>query len=635
MKQGSSTHHIPPGSPGRNRTSGIVLTAFLLCLSFAQGAPEISSISHPTRISKFGRFEATFQVGSTVAENLQWPYDSAPPNGIPSATGISVDGLFSPDNWATVYVQPAFLHESFVDEVRDGKPWHYPTGQYSWKVRFAPNRAGTWAFRLRAHDAGGTVESTPQTFEVAESSSPGFVGVSRTDSRYFEFDNGTPFLGLGYQAAAELTEADFQKMAANGIQFLRMWWTPESIFGSQWNPYYEIRNQYLGYVPRPGVLPFEDEVEGKTSIKMRLDYKPDGNTSWFDACRVIGYWGTPTEVKPNTTYRVEVRYRGFGITGPRDTGHQNYGLVVKTDVAWQNYSRAFDAGTGSAVTGYGGNTPSSWGTITGQWFSGTNNFLPKFFLTLENVLAGQVYIDTISMREDLGGGHFGPEILHKPSMEHQNYFQQHNSHHLDRLVEMAERNGVYLKVVILEKGEVISKKIDFDGNFAQDNDAFFFGRGREVGKVRWLQQAWWRYLQARWGYSPSIHSWELLNEGDPYSDQHYILADEFGKYMHCRVFGRAVGTGDSAKCTYDHPNDHLVTTSFWHSLPAQQVWENPRYPNIDYVDVHAYVSTGWIRDAALESDAAGYHLAYSSASAHSGRFGRFICPPRGQADCPW
>ncbi len=57
-----------------------------------------------------------------------------------------------------------------------------------------------------------------------------------------------------------------------------------------------------------------------------------------------------------------------------------------------------------------------------------------------------------------------------------------------------------------------------------------------------------------------------------------------------------------------------MTTSFWHSLPAQQVWENPRYPNIDYVDVHAYVSTGWIRDAALESDAAGYDLAYSSAS---------------------
>ena len=91
---------------------------------------------------------------------------------------------------------------------------------------------------------------------------------------------------------------------------------------------------------------------------------------------------------------------------------------------------------------------------------------------------------------------------------------------------------------------------------------------------RWLQRAWWRYLQARWGYSPNIHSWELVNEGDPTNDRHYTLADEFGKYM--RQFA---------------PNQHLVTTSFWHSLPATAFWKNASYPNLDYVDLHAYVST--------------------------------------------
>ena len=92
--------------------------------------------------------------------------------------------------------------------------------------------------------------------------------------------------------------------------------------------------------------------------------------------------------------------------------------------------------------------------------------------------------------------------------------------------------------------------------------------------TRWLQRAWWRYLQARWGYSPNIHSWELVNEGDPASDRHYTLADEFGEYM--RQFA---------------PNHHLVTTSFWHSLPATAFWKNASYPNLDYVDLHAYVST--------------------------------------------
>jgi hypothetical protein len=38
------------------------------------------------------------------------------------------------------------------------------------------------------------------------------------------------------------------------------------------------------------------------------------------------------------------------------------------------------------------------------------------------------------------------------------------------------------------------------------------------------------------------------------------------------------------------PDDHLVTTSFWHSFPKGNFWANPEYPNIDYADYHRYVS---------------------------------------------
>jgi hypothetical protein len=101
---------------------------------------------------------------------------------------------------------------------------------------------------------------------------------------------------------------------------------------------------------------------------------------------------------------------------------------------------------------------------------------------------------------------------------------------------------------------------------------WFYGPGRGMSKVRWLQQAWWRYLQARWGYSTAIHSWELLNEGDPASKQHYILADEFGKYMHQFA-----------------PNHHMVSTSFWHSFPQDAFWANAAYPDVDFADIHQYV----------------------------------------------
>ena len=104
-------------------------------------------------------------------------------------------------------------------------------------------------------------------------------------------------------------------------------------------------------------------------------------------------------------------------------------------------------------------------------------------------------------------------------------------------------------------------------------------------KTRWLQMAWWRYVQARWGYSPNIHSWELLNEGDPASSAHYQLADELGRSM--RQYA---------------PNHHLVSTSFWHSFPRDAFWANREYPNVDFADIHRYVD----EDSPLFDDTVQY-----------------------------
>jgi hypothetical protein len=65
--------------------------------------------------------------------------------------------------------------------------------------------------------------------------------------------------------------------------------------------------------------------------------------------------------------------------------------------------------------------------------------------------------------------------------------------------------------------------------------------------------------------------------------------------MHCRAFGVPVGSGDGDRA-YDHPNDHLVTTSFCIHSRASNSGQSD-YPNVDYADVHAYISTGWLNDA--------------------------------------
>lgn len=577
-------------------------------------------------VPAYEKFEATFQVEGSVAGNYQLPYDANPPKGIdlsyPKHQGISVDALFLPPgetDWGRAYQQPAFYYESFDDQIKKDesnteKEWYYPTGDFAWKVRFSPDVPGIWQFKIKAQDASGLHETQPQLFTVANSSHKGFIKVSRTDARYFEFDDGTNFNGWGFNYDPNLdnpvlkNEPDFQRYRQNNINFLRIWIS--KLYGAAWLRYVGGRNLYDGYLPRPGLFPFSDSTMSRIRMTLRIDYEPDGDTGWFDACRFEAEENSEA-VKQNTTYRIRVKYRGIDIEGPRDSASPKYGLVVKLG-GW--YPNCYESGTGTVVTGYGLNN-SDWQYIEGVWISGNNNFLPRFHLALENVTQGEAYIDSISIQELTGNGKYGPEIMVEPSMAYELYFPQESSYALDKFIELAEQNDIYLKMVLMDKDDKIYLKIQDNGDFVTtgpDNLNGFYGTGRTLNKTRWLQQAWWRYVQARWGYSSHIHSWELTNEGDPFNVDHYALADELGKFMHCQVFGVSVGANNGDKCLYDHPNDHLVTTSFWHSFPSELFWANKNYPNVDYADVHAYISTGWQEDPSHEHDTAKFHLDYSA-----------------------
>jgi len=563
------------------------------------------------QVPRYEKLEVTFEV-NTVAETLQLPYDPSPPPGLEPGIGITVNALFTPDNWQTVYTQPAFYYQEFQDEIKGGKEWFYPTGNFFWKVRFAPNQAGEWQYKLIAQDASGITETQSQSFTVIASSNKGFIRASQRDPRYFEYEDGTYFPALGYNMDYNRidwvnprlsNEGNFQKMQANGIQVPRMWLSQWSIFTSAWNPWYGIRSDYGGVIPRSGLIDFIDPSTGTTSIKLKLAYSEDANeknTNWFDACRFIGGFQAPPAVKQNTKYHIKIKYQGFNISGPRNTASPNYGFVAKVqdpnDGNW--HTDCYESGVGVVVTDYGGNT-NDWAYLEGEWSSGNRDFLPIFYLVLENVNAVNpatgktpaAYIDYVWIQEDLGNNQYGPNIVSKPSMEHHLYFEQRNSYAFDKVVKLAKQYDIYLRPVILEKNERILNRIDYEGNLIPDDsrcwdedqtndpekcpgdNKWFYGNWRQVTEVRWLQQAWWRYLQARWGYSTNIHSWELLNEGDPWNGLHYTLTDEFGKYMHQFT-----------------PNDHLVSTSNWHSFPKDNFWANSEYPDVDLTDLHAYAT---------------------------------------------
>lgn len=596
--------------------------------------PVASSLASPTirdvitnasdypngQVPKYEKFEITFQV-DTVAQNLQLPFDPNPPGGVEAGIGISVDALFSPDNWQTVFTQPAFYYQEFQDEIKSGREWYYPTGRFSWKVRFAPTDTGSWQYKLVAQDADGTTETSPQTFTVVQSNNRGFIKVSQKDARYFEYDDGTYFPGMGinmnyshvsWSNPVLDNEENFQIMSENGLQLVRLWLSQWGIYGPSWNPWNSIDpNQHAQYIPQASLT--SQEAYSSSEISMRI------SATWIP-CMFIGVFKAKPAVKRNTDYRIRIRYKTTGISSPRDAGSP-YGFVAKTGGwLWGEGQYCDDTGTGTPVTPYQDQNTSDWQMLEGALNTGNSDYLQNFYLVMENVDQGVAFIDYVWIEEDLGDGSYGSNIVSKPWMAHHLYMEQRNSYAFDKLLDLANQYGVYLRPVIHEKNEYIFNRIDFEGDFFQydstcwDSDPnnnpekcpgnkWFYGNWRQVTKVRWLQQAWWRYLQARWGYSPNIHSWELLNEGDPWNGTHYTLADEFGKYM--RQF---------------NPNDHLVSTSFWHSFPKDNFWANSNYPNIDFADVHKYIgeSASNFDDAAL----ATYELSMQYGAEQSGGAGK-------------
>ena len=546
----------------------------------------ISALSaNAPEIPVYEKFELTFDVNNSVASNPQLPYDPAPPSGLPGRIGVSVEGLFLPPDetdWDRAFRQPGFLYQDYERRQIDGAEWLYPKGKPLWKVRFAPKTRGAWRYKVRVQDASicpkglnpcpNWVESREGSF-IALPASPGnhgFVEVSEADPRYFGFSDGKMFLGLGHNTAFNPSrftyDADEQlaRYAANGVDFLRVWMTGSAIAGSSWGPWVWFGGPgYGGYLPDPGL--WIAPADSGHDFALYLNQQSNR------LCLFNGFSQGPVAVKPGTSYRLSVTARVVDLAGPRNAGNPNYGLTIKI-AGWPD-SCPDGLSEYPNLIPYLGNT--DWTTVHGTFTTAESQwFLNYLFLVLDNATSGQAYVSEVSLREMLPDGTLGPEVLAKSKGDAHMDFNLLRSWGWDYVLDQAGKLGVYLKLVVLEKNDRVWNFISANGSRAQseDNDNFYAAPNT---KVRRLQEYYWRYLAARWGYSTAVHSWELLNEGDPYNGHHHELANSFARYMH-----------------QTEPTRHLVTTSLWHSYPVAELWGNPKYPDIDYADIHAYISTG-------------------------------------------
>ncbi len=535
-------------------------------------APAITNIAINTpAVGPYDKFEVQFDV-ATVATHLNFPYAEAAPSGLSAKIGVSVDGLFSSDNFATTIVQPAFVAQPFTHAVRDGEDHLLPNGGPKWMVRFAPQKAGTWQFKLRARDAGGETTSNSSSFSVgATSTNPykrhGFLQVSQADKRYFEFRDGTPFVGVGFNSAFKddtaAVDAQLATYEQNKINFLRVWLSGAGMNGTQWTSW-AYHAQPQNYLPQTS-LDLNNTFNG-ADVALRLDSAVP--------CMFTDFWQGNVSAQPNTDYTVSARIKVDGVTGAG-------GFVVKQG-GWLESNCTTSAGTLIAGPQAGS---TGWMTLTGNYKTGADQYwISKLYLALQNTSGGQAFVDEVrAWRKDDPNK---VNILREPNANAHMQFDPMSAAVWDKYLESAEKRGVYVKLVIDEKNEWVRNHIGADGKTTatEANDNFYAAPNT---KVRFLMEAWWRYLIARWGYSTAVHSFELVNEGDPYNGKHYEVTNAFAKYVH---------TNDPAR--------HMVTTSFWHSFPGSEFWANANFPDVDYADIHAYIGTGWDNGNATFVDAA-------------------------------
>jgi len=553
-------------------------------------------------VPKYEKLEISFEVENLAAKNFYRPYDGEPIRGLAQRIGVTVDGLFlSPgkDDWDDAIVQPAFWYQPMEAEPETG--FTYPIGEPMWKIRFAPTQTGTWKYRIRVQDKSVTggqwpsnkwVETGVSTFRVQKSrpDNHGFVEVSPDDSRYFQYSDGSAFAGLGHEVNVESFVIDlenpepyFERCEKFGIDFIRTWMCSSLITGRGthgWDAWRNIKR--LG--PNHGI---EGVPYGYHDFSVHIDGNNDFIYAMKDGNQPLGSW-----IKADKKYilRVLAKLDKVEASGPEPAG-----LVFKFIKSRDGFSDPGNTAQLLTEKGFTGST--GWKEFEATF----TNTLGRRALAqggtlaigLGNVTSGDVYIDRVYLGEDLGGGQIGPNVLFKGQFNYHLYCDQIASWLYDQYFELADRHGIRVKAVILEKNDPIYERISLeDGTFITGkggNDNFYAKPGT---KVRKLHKYFWRYVAARWGYSTAVHSWELLNEGAPFNTMHHDQAN---------ALQRSIDKWD---------RNHMSNTSFWHSFPTD-FWKNSP---CEYADVHAYISTSYAPKSIkpkMHEDAAFYHLWHS------------------------
>ncbi|MFH0954015.1 MAG: chitobiase/beta-hexosaminidase C-terminal domain-containing protein, partial [Verrucomicrobiota bacterium] len=168
-------------------------------------APSISSITPATNsVGRYQKYEVAVGLNNVQGLNPFDPHmvDLNATFTSPSGTACKVNG---------------FYMESPGDTPGNG----------TWRIRFAPNQAGSWSYRVTVGNHLGASTSSVQNFTCVAGDRHGWIRVSDNDAHYFEHADDTPFFGRGYCHAWDGDdEGLFANCEEHGINMIHWWSAP-------------------------------------------------------------------------------------------------------------------------------------------------------------------------------------------------------------------------------------------------------------------------------------------------------------------------------------------------------------------------------------------------------------------------
>ena len=157
-------------------------------------------------------------------------------------------------------------------------------------------------------------------------------------------------------------------------------------------------------------------------------------------------------------------------------------------------------------------------------------------------------------------------------------YSMDNAWRLDYLVELAERLGIKLMLVLTPHGHLTER---FESNWP--DSPYNYVNGGPLRRPRWFfihpearrcYEQRVRYILARWGYSTAICGWEIFNEID-LAEYYRSQASRINQWI-----------GRTARYIRQHDQGrHLVTSSLVHWQRGDELW---RSPEMDYTTAHIF-----------------------------------------------